>query len=243
MTVADPLADATDTYAFVSPDVPDTVTLIANWVPFEEAADGPNFYAFGNAPDYVYSIKIDNNGDALPDIGFEWQFHTDIQNPNTFLYNTGPITSLTDSDFNFRQTYKLTRIDYATGQWTVLGDNIPTPPDAIGPRSEPDYDSLVNAAVMTLPGGYKAFAGQRDDPFFVDLGSITDVLALRNPGSDTVSGFNTHSVVLQVPKSALERVRPGSRVGQDERRMRHRRLVDDRPPGSRRSGWPFRAGW
>ena len=205
MTVADPLADATDTYAFVSPDDLNTVTLIANWVPLEEPSDGPNFYQFGDAPDYVYGIKIDNNGDALPDVGFEWKFKSEVQNPNTFLYNTGPITSLTDPDFNFRQSYTLTRIDYATDTRTELGTGIPTPPNNIGPRSEPDYGSLVNEAIKTLPGGYKTFAGQRDDPFFVDLGSITDVLALRNPGSDTVSGFNTHSVVLQAPKSLLVR--------------------------------------
>jgi hypothetical protein len=203
MTQADPLADATDLYAFTSPDAPDTVTLIANWVPLEEPADGPNFYQFGDAPDYVYGIKIDNNGDALPDVGFEWKFTTQIQNPNTFLYNTGPITSLDDPDFNFRQVYTLTRIDYATNMRTVLGTDIPTPPNFIGPRSEPDYASLSNAAIKTLSGGYKTFAGPVDDPFFVDLGSITDVLALRNPGSDTVSGFNTHSVVLQAPKSLL----------------------------------------
>jgi hypothetical protein len=207
LLLGDPLADATDLYAFVSPDAPDTVTLIANWVPLEEPADGPNFYQFGNAPNYVYGIKIDNDGDAVPDIGFEWRFKAETQNPGTFLYNTGPITSLTDPDFNMRQSYTLTRVDYGDngkqGKLTVLGSGLPTPPVAIGPRSAPDYDSLVQEAIQTLPGGYRVFAGQRDDPFFVDLGSITDVLALRNPGSDTVSGYNTHSVVIQAPKSAF----------------------------------------
>lgn len=205
MILSDPLADATDLYAFVSPDATDTVTLIANWIPLEEPSDGPNFYQFGDAPDYVYGIKIDNDGDALPDIGYEWRFTSDVQNPDTFLYNTGTITGLTDPDFNFRQNYTLTRIDYGTNQTTTLGTDLPTPPNNLGPRSTPNYQNLALAAVKDLPGGYKSFAGPRDDPFFVDLGSITDVLALRSPGSDTVSGFNTHSVVLQAPKSELIR--------------------------------------
>jgi hypothetical protein len=205
MILGDPLADATDLYAFVSPDDADTMTLVANWVPLEEPGDGPNFYAFGDAPDYVYGVKIDNDGDAVEDVGYEWRFTTAIQNPNTFLYNTGPITSLTDPDFNVRQSYDLVRIDYDTDQETTLGSDLPTPPNNIGPRSTPDYETLAQTAVQNLTGGYKSFAGQRDDPFFVDLGSITDLLALRNPGSDTVAGFNTHSVVLQVPTSDVIR--------------------------------------
>src|SRR5580658_2646569 len=85
---ADPLADNTDVYAFVSPDVPDTVTLIANWIPFEQPDGGPNFYKFGD--DVLYRINIDNDGDAQDDIVFEFRFKTRIQNENTFLYNTGP---------------------------------------------------------------------------------------------------------------------------------------------------------
>ncbi len=205
MILGDPLADATDLYAFVSPDNPDTTTIVANWVPLEEPADGPNFYQFGDAPNYVYGVNIDNDGDAEEDVRYEWRFHSDVQNPNTFLYNTGTITSLTDPDFNFRQTYDLYRIDVDSKDKVLLGDDLPTPPNNIGPRSTPDYDALAEAAVIDLGGGRMSFAGQRDDPFFVDLGSITDVLALRKPGSDTVSGFNTHSVVLQVPSTDLTR--------------------------------------
>src|SRR5579864_7407682 len=88
LIAADPLADNTDVYAFVSPDATDTVTLIANWIPLEAPAGGPNFYKFGD--DVLYRINIDNDGDARDDIVFEFRFKTRVQNGNTFLYNTGP---------------------------------------------------------------------------------------------------------------------------------------------------------
>ena len=89
----DPVADSTDVYAFVSPDKPETVTLIANYVPLQEPAGGPNFYEFGNA--VLYEIHIDNDGDGYADITYQFCFETKLQTPNSFLYNTGPITSLT----------------------------------------------------------------------------------------------------------------------------------------------------
>jgi hypothetical protein len=207
----DPLADNTDVYAFVSPDRPDTVTLIANWIPLEEPAGGPNFFKFGD--DVRYEINIDNNGNAVDNIVYEFRFKTDVQNPDTFLYNTGPVTSLDDANFNVRQTYTVTRTE--RGVRTVLGSGLTTPPVKIGPRSEPDYAALAAAAVHTLSDGSKVFAGQRDDPFFVDLGSAFDLLGLRpfNPahaiplqaerGVDGVGGFNTHTIALQVKKSLL----------------------------------------
>src|SRR6202023_1789783 len=88
----DPVADSTDVYAFVSPDKPDTVTLIANYVPLQEPAGGPNFYEFGD--DVLYEINIDNSGDGQADISFQFSFNTKLQNPNTFLYNTGPIEAI-----------------------------------------------------------------------------------------------------------------------------------------------------
>src|ERR1700760_1931907 len=91
-TSKDPVADNTDTYAFVSPDNPDTVTLIANYLPFEAPFGGPNFFEFGD--DVLYAIHIDNNGDGRPDITYEFQFQTIVADGATFLYNTGPISSL-----------------------------------------------------------------------------------------------------------------------------------------------------
>jgi len=210
----DPLADNTDVYAFVSPDNPNTVTLISNWIPLEEPAGGPNFHKFGDAPEYVYDFRIDNNGDAIEDVTYEFRFKTRVQNPNTFLYATGPITSLTDADFNIRQSYDVVR--RAGWQASTLGSNLPTPPVNIGPTSTPSYAALAGAAVRDLAGGRKVFAGQRDDPFFVDLGAVFDLATIRNlPGNagggvDGVGGFNTHTIALQVPISDL--ARPGCNV-------------------------------
>jgi len=211
----DPVADNTDVYAFVSPDRPDSVTLIANWIPFEEPAGGPNFYNFGE--DVLYEVHVDNDGDAVEDISYEWRFTTTILNPDTFLYNTAPITVDADGEysdsFNLRQTYTLSVV--RDGVRTVLGQDLPVPPNNVGPRSTPDYDALAEAAIVELDGGLVSFAGQRDDPFFVDLGSIFDLGGLRplnpahvipldaEPGKDAVAGYNTNSVVLQVPTSEL----------------------------------------
>lgn len=205
LITADPLADNCDTYAFVSPDDPSTVTVIANYIPLEEPAGGPNFSKF--ADDVFYEIHIDNDGDAKSDIRYQFTFKTEVRNPNTFLYNTGPITSLDDPDWNIRQTYSMTNSTV-----TSLGrpvTNLPTPPVNIGPASTPNYESLASEAIVTLPNGIKAFCGQRDDPFFVDLGGVFDLLTIRvlpgdtGGGVDGVAGFNTHTIALQIPIELL----------------------------------------
>ena len=140
----DPGADNTDLYAFVSPDKPDTVTIIANYIPLEEPAGGPNFAAFDD--DVRYEINIDNNGDSEDDITYQFDFKTKLRNPNTFLYNTGTIDSLDDPDWNMPQFYSVTRI--SDGKAKKIGDNIPTPPVNVGPRSTPNYEALAAAAVM-----------------------------------------------------------------------------------------------
>ncbi|MGH8984885.1 MAG: DUF4331 domain-containing protein [Acidimicrobiia bacterium] len=207
----DPVADNTDTYAFVSPDRPDTVTLVANWIPFELPAGGPNFNKFGD--DVLYKINVDNDGDATADVVYEWRFKTTVANPDTFLYNTGPVESLDDEDLNVKQTYTLTEV--RDGERTKLVKNAPVAPANIGPRSTPNYDQLAAEATVEASGGVQSFAGPRDDPFFVDLGAVFDLLGNRPlneahvaplpnaPGQDDVAGFNVHSVVLQVPSDSL----------------------------------------
>jgi hypothetical protein len=207
MISSDPQADTTDVYAYVSRDNPDTVTLIMAVNPFEEPAGGPNFNSFGD--DVLYEIKVDNNGDAVEDISYQFRFKTTVQNPNTFLYNTGPIKSLTDANWNIRQTYTLTRMAGATS--TVLGENLPVPPVNIGPKSTPDYAALSDAALRNLAGGIKVWAGPADDPFFVELGGIFDLLTIRKlPGNagggvDGLAGYNVHAMALQVPITQLTR--------------------------------------
>jgi hypothetical protein len=212
----DPVADNTDVYAFRSSG--DTVTLIANYVPVQAPAGGPNFYEFGD--DVTYQIHVDNNGDGKPDVTYRFEFRTEIRNPNTFLYNTGPIDSLNSPNWNRRQTYTVSKITYTrrrSEQRTVLARNLVVPPCNIGPRSTPNYTSLANAATYSLRSGEKVFAGQRAECFFVDLGSVFDLGALRPvqslhlismanaDGVDSLAQVNVHSLAVQVPIGHLTR--------------------------------------
>lgn len=200
----DPMADNTDVYAFVSPDEPDKVTLIANYIPFQKPDGGPNFYSFD--PNVLYEIHIDNNGDAVEDITFQWRFTTEVRNPGTFLYNTGAVTSLDDPDLNVRQFYRLTRVDgpRRTGAVTELSGRLPVPPPNIGPRSTPDYAAL-GGGIQQLPGNTRVFAGQRDEGFYVDLG-IFDLLGVGSGAvEDSTAGFNVSSLAIQMPIEALTR--------------------------------------
>ncbi|MEX2464354.1 MAG: DUF4331 family protein, partial [Gaiellaceae bacterium] len=105
----DPSADNTDVYAFVSPDRLDTVTIVANYIPLEEPAGGPNFNAF--ADDVRYELKVDNTGDGEEDVTYRFRFRTETRNGNTFLYNTGPIETLSDTDWNRPQFYSVQRVE------------------------------------------------------------------------------------------------------------------------------------
>src|SRR3954468_4559871 len=106
----DPRADNTDLYAFVSPDDTSKVTIVANYIPLEAPASGPNFYSFDD--NVLYEIKVDNNGDGKDDVGYEFRFHTATRNPNTFLYGTGPISTLNDPNWNRPQTYDVTLVHF-----------------------------------------------------------------------------------------------------------------------------------
>lgn len=152
----DPVADSTDLYAFVSPDQPDTVTIIANYIPLQGAAGGPNFYEFGD--DVIYDIRIDDFGNSKPNITDQFRFSTVLGNPETFLYNTGPITPLTSPNWNRKQVYSVTRFDHKGKH--LLGENLACPPCNIGPLSTPNYaTALAQPAVHTLGDGSKVFAG------------------------------------------------------------------------------------
>ena len=211
-TAKDPVADSTDVYAFVSPDRPDTVTLIANYIPFQAPDGGPNFYEFGD--DVAYDIHISNRGKAEPDITYRFRFHTVVRDPTTFLYNTGPIAHLGDKTWNRPQFYSVTRSE--GGESKILASHLACPPVNIGPRSTPDYHALAAAAVHQI-GNRRVFAGQRADAFHVDLGSVFDLGALRpfnhlhlipladTPGRNSLQGFNVHSILLQVPISEVTR--------------------------------------
>ena len=225
----DPVADATDLYAFVSPDAPDTVTLIANYYPMQDPAGFPNFYRFGD--DVTYRINIDNNGDAVEDIFYQWDFDTEIVNPNSFLYQSGPIDSLDSPNLNVRQTYTLS--EGRGGVLTEIASGLMTPPVNIGPKSTPDYEKLADAAIAEVGDGIKVFAGQRDDPFWVDLGGIGDLLTIRQlPGNagggvDDLAGLNVETLAIQVPITPADQQRRGP--GRSRCRRRGHRCLDDRP--------------
>ncbi|MEU7473159.1 DUF4331 domain-containing protein [Streptomyces sp. NPDC044984] len=201
-----PQYDNTDLYAFVSPDKPDTTTIIANWIPFEEPAGGPNFFTF--AEDAQYDIHIDNDGDAQGELLFRYTFRTHTKNDETFLYNTGPVTSLDDRDLNITQTYDIELLklkDQHAVSRTKIADDVPVAPSNVGKASMPDYGTLREQAVRELAGGATTFAGQADDPFFLDL-RVFDLLYggnLSEVGNDTLKGYNVNSLALQVPTDMI----------------------------------------
>jgi hypothetical protein len=227
----DPVADNTDVYAFVSPDRPDTVTLIANFIPLQKPDGGPNFYEFGD--DVLYQIHISNRGDARADISYQFRFTTKVRNPESFLYNTGQITFIEQGTWNRPQFYSVTRVLRRRGnddddgerkaQGRVLASGLTVPPVNVGPRSTPDYAKLIQGtgghegAIHNIGGGRKVFAGQRAEGFHVDLGSIFDLGALRPfqnlhllplPSAQAVNGtqgLNVHSIAIQVPIKEVTR--------------------------------------
>ncbi len=225
----DPVADNTDTYAFVSPTDPSKVTILTSYLPGEAPNGGPNFYEFGD--DVLYSIHIDNTGDGNPDITYEFRFTTEVR-AASFLYNTGPITSIGDTTWNRPQYYSVTRVtrsssgnskDKGNGKSngrvketrTVLADRVPCPPCNVGPRSTPNYAALAAEAVTAL-GTTTVFAGQRADSFYVDLGSIFDLGTLRpfqaahafgkfgsDEGVDALATSNVHTIAIEIPIAEL----------------------------------------
>ncbi len=199
LVAADPAIDNTDLYAFVSPERPDYVTFVANWQPFSEPNGGPNFYPF--ATDARYVINVDNDGDAKPDAIFRWTFkNIDKRGNDTFLYNNGPVTSIDDENLLFRQTYTL-ETSFNGAPFVTRVTNAPVAPSRVGPASMPDYGALRDQAIYNFQGGWKGFAGQADDPFFLDL-RVFDLLYggdLSEVGQDTLAGYNVNTIALQVP--------------------------------------------
>jgi hypothetical protein len=198
----DPTADSTDVYAFVSPDKPSTVTLIANYIPLQAPDGGPNFYEF--ADDVLYAINIDNNGDGKADIAYHFRFKTVNNIPSSFLYNDGPITPFSPpgtsgTNWNRQQTFTLHRVDHprtGSAKHTLLGRDLLVPPCNIGPLSTPNYAATYlpasgTSAIQTFnQGGHSGtvFAGQRADGFYVDLGSVFDLADLRPFAGDHAGG-------------------------------------------------------
>ena len=214
-TANDPTADDTDVYAFKANDAPNSLTVVANWIPFEDPAGGPNFYNFD--PKAHYYINVDNTGDGRYDVRYEFTFRTLIRNRNSFAVALPPVRSLSDHNLNVRQVYSITRETYnakgkLTGAKQIARDQ-PVVPSNIGPKTMPNYAALAQQGIRSLSSGDKVFVGQRDDPFFVDLGQTFDSINFRpnvgtgNQGGakDDLAGYNVNSIVLQVPEAHVTR--------------------------------------
>jgi hypothetical protein len=218
----DPTADSTDVYAFVSPDDPSKVTLIANYIPLEHPDGGPNFYEFDDT--VVYDINVDNNGDGYAEIQYRFTFNTFNTIPSSFLYNDGPITALSGSGaalWNRRQTFTCVRNEYDPDDHrhrysATIVEHATCPPCNIGPLSTPDYASLAQAAVHRNHGT-AVFAGQRAEGFYVDLGAVFDLGDLRPfeqdhypqgflqsmPGVNSTDKSNVHTLAVQTDIALL----------------------------------------
>jgi hypothetical protein len=206
----DPSADNTDTYAWTAADAPGALTVAADWIPGEVPANGPNFHSFDDRARYY--IHVDNTGDGRPDVSYRFSFRTKVRNKNSFLYALPGASGFADPKLNVIQRYSVVRERhrYRHGHDRVsektLARGLPVAPPNIGPKTFPSYDNFVNAAIRSLRDGTKLFVGQRDDPFFVDLGATFDGINLRKPtgnqgeGKDDLSGYNVHSVVMQLPE-------------------------------------------
>lgn len=220
----DPTADNTDTYAFVAPNAPRDVTLVGNWIPGENPANGPNFFRFDDRA--YYYINIDNTGDGKTDIRYLFKFATHLRDPNIALYAIPPVNSVFSKNLNVFQTYNVTRETFSNGRprsARVIARNLPVAPSNVGPKTMPNYQRLADQATRNLPGGGKVFAGQRDDSFFIDLGAAFDSINITmnntengrarpanttgnaGGGVDTMAGTNIETIALQVPKSDVTR--------------------------------------
>ncbi len=203
----DPLADNTDLYAFRSPDDPNTITIIANYIPGELPFGGPNYYTFGE--NIRYEIHIDNDvTTAGDDITYRFTFTRENQDPTTFF-------NIRLGQQNLKTTYTLER-SMGGGPFTAIVTGGIVPPNDIGARSiesgaglgASSYDQLIADAIATASTGEKVFAGPADDPFFVDLGGIFDLgNAPRQgePARDGLGQLNVHSIVIQVPIATLSK--------------------------------------
>ena len=190
----DPTADNTDLYAFRSPDKPNTLTIVANWIPGEDPAAGPNYYTFSQADSAKYLIYVDRNGDGKPDVTYNFQFKTP----------TGPYFL-----GNTQQTWtaKLQRQGVRDRQ-DADRQHRPALQRFVGVKN---YEKSAESTIVTK-NGVSIFAGQRDDPFFADVGAIFDLVAIRKAGTtgnkgggkDFLSGYNVHTIALQIPISQVD---------------------------------------
>lgn len=202
---SDPLADNVDVYAFKSPDDPNTITLIATYIPFQLPQGGPNYYNFGE--NIRYEIHVDNDASVPGDeVTYRFTFNLTNEDPTTFF-------NIRLGQQNQKATYTLERSMDGGATFTTIIENGIVPPNNIGDRSiggaaglGADYADLWEGAITTASTGERVFAGPTDDPFFVDLGGIFDLGdSPRQDGEprDGVACYNVSTLAIQVPISTL----------------------------------------
>ena len=215
LSSADPLGDDTDVWFFTPKGAPGQVAIVANWVPFEDPAGGPNFYRFDDRARYY--LNIDNTGDGDFDIRYRFDFRTKFNNKNS-LHSLTPVTSLNDPTLFQKESYGIVREEFnSRGRRTSvrsLGKNFRVAPSNVGPKTMPDYESLWPQAIKRFRGGGQVFAGQRDDAFFIALDRVFDSVNLAGAGTgnegggiDTIAGYGVQTIALQLPESAVTRDR------------------------------------
>ena len=202
----DPLADNTDVYAFRSPADSSKIILIANYIPFEHPAGGPNYYNFGE--NIRYEIHVDNNTATTgDDIIYRFTFTQVNEDPTTFF-------NIRLGKQNLKTTYRCERSINAGATFTTIVAEGIVPANNIGPRSiesgvglgAASYEALAAAAITTATSGEKVFCGPRDDPFFVDLGGAFDAGGFRKVGArDGLAKLNCHTIAIEVPISTLQK--------------------------------------
>lgn len=204
----DPFADNTDLYAFRSPQNPNKIILIANYIPAELPQGGPNYYNFSE--NVRYEVHIDNNI-ATPgdDIIYRFTFRQINQDPSTFF-------NIRLGKQNLLTMYTLERSMNGGASFTTIVANGVVPPNNIGPRSiespvglnAPSYQSIMTQAITTANTGERVFAGPVDDPFFVDLGGIFDLGDAPRQNSkprDGIAHYNVHTLALEIDISTLQK--------------------------------------
>ena len=222
----DPSANTTDVYAFRSDanGVQYLSTALAVY-PFEEPGIGPNKYNFDD--NVLYQLHVSLGSDVAagkPTISYEFEFKTKYKSQATILQSyLGVIQDVDDASQNLTQTYTVTKVDHQgrRNRRTLLGTGIVPPnnqgiatpkynqsnngenPAKPGVNSAAALDTYTTESVTGLSGGYRSFAGQRDDGFYGDIQSIFDLLQLRSPGKDAQGGFNVHTIALNIPLSDI----------------------------------------
>ncbi len=208
----DPAADNTDTYAFTANDAPGSLTVVANWVPGGNPANGPNFFRFDDRARYY--INVDNTGDGKADIRYRYVFKTKVSD-SSYRHSQPGVRSFEDSRFQQPQRYSIVREDFRKGKPSgerTIATALPVAPSNSGPKSFPNYDKVADEAIRTI-GDAKYFAGQRNDAFFIDLGTAFDNVNIRlgtgntGGGTDTMADTSIQTITMQVPEADVTRDR------------------------------------